>query len=75
MVAPSATMTESQNVLCRNDELASLFLHRLTPQQFFEAECRSHVVMVVLGTTIYEFAGYGALLLNGTRGWSHQVRP
>jgi hypothetical protein len=32
-------------------------------------------VMVVLGTTIYEFARNGAFSPNETRGWSDQVRP
>jgi hypothetical protein len=32
-------------------------------------------VMVVLGTTIHEFAGHDALSPNETRGWSDQVRP
>jgi hypothetical protein len=31
--------------------------------------------MVVLGTTIHEFASDGALLPIDTRGWSDQVRP
>jgi hypothetical protein len=32
-------------------------------------------VMVVLGTTIHEFACGGAVWFNETRGWSDQVRP
>jgi hypothetical protein len=32
-------------------------------------------VMVVLGTTIHEFACDRAILLIETRGWSDQVRP
>jgi len=31
--------------------------------------------MVVLGTTIHEFAGRDRVLPNETRGWSDQVRP
>jgi hypothetical protein len=32
-------------------------------------------VLVVLGTTIHEFACNNALLPHETRGWSDQVRP
>ena len=32
-------------------------------------------VMVVLGTTIHEFADSRTFLPNETRGWSDQVRP
>jgi len=31
--------------------------------------------MVVLGTTIREFASTDAMLPNDTRGWSDQLRP
>jgi hypothetical protein len=39
------------------------------------ADATPPFVMVVLGTTIYEFACGHAILLIETRGWSDQVRP